>query len=223
MKKTMALLLAIMLALPMMACGEGSDVLVDAFIERAGIEADDGLRVKIADFMEENYISAPVLEMIDAARLARYAQHLAEDLPISYSDMTEAESAPMPEGAKILQLAVMVPQGAAMESALIDFERHLAYYDETFPVPEDVCRAAYGGALSDADAEGLLEILGGMTLEDRVGDLDVVDLNAICVIVAWDGGVTRCTAAGEGLPEDFTSSVRALLDAGRAAARGGNE
>ena len=41
MKKTMALLLAIMLALPMMACGEGSDVLVDAFIERTGIEASE--------------------------------------------------------------------------------------------------------------------------------------------------------------------------------------
>ena len=48
MRNTLVLLLALLLALPFGACGEGMDVPVDAFIQRAGIEADAGLREGLA-------------------------------------------------------------------------------------------------------------------------------------------------------------------------------
>ena len=222
MKKVLILVLAILLALPFGACGEGMDVPVDAFIQRAGIEADAGLREKIADFLQERNITEPILQLIDDGRIARYASHLMDGLPIDYAFMTSEDSQPMPEGAKIAQMAVLFPQGAAMESLLVDFERALVYYDETFPVTEDVCRAEYAAPLTDADAEKLLALLDGVTMQDQMGEMPGVELSAIRVIAAWEGGVTRCMAAGTGVSEDFLDGVQAMLDAGRAVAQGGD-
>ena len=207
-------LLALMLALPTASSGEGTDVPVDAFIERTGIDA--ALRGKVEDFLRGRGITARTISMIDDARLCRYAEHLAADLPIAYDDLLDAPSTPLPEGAQFHRLAVLVPQGAAMESLLTDFDNKLIYYDETWPVPRDVCRAKYAGPLSDGDAQALMTLLNTLPLEDQTIDITGTDLGAIRVAVQWDGGVTRCT----GTSEDFIDTVRALLDAGRAAAKG---
>lgn len=221
MKRAIILLLALTLALPLRALGEGSDMaVVDAFIERAGIEADEATRDRIDAFLRSRYISAQVLDMIEDARLQRYAEYLANDWPIDYPELLEAPSEPLPGDAAIRQIAVLQPQGAATESMLADFERGVVYYDPTFPVPEDVCRAEYAGALSEAHAEALRSILSGMTLADWAGRIDGMELGTVRVAVAWEGGVTRCVAAGEGVPEDFINGVMALLDEARAAAQG---
>ena len=68
-------LLALMLALPTASSGEGTDVPVDAFIERTGIDA--ALRGKVEDFLRDRGITARTISMIDDARLCRYAEHLA--------------------------------------------------------------------------------------------------------------------------------------------------
>ena len=220
MRKVMIILLALALALPLAARGEGADVLVESFIQRTGVRADAAMREKIGTFLREHYISAQVLDMIDDALLQSYARHLSEGLPIDYAALLDAPSQPMPEGAKILRLAVLQPQGASMESLLADFERGLVYYDENWPVPEDVCRAQYAGPLSEAAAEALLKRLDGMTLEDQCGDIAGMEFGAIRVAVAWEGGVTRCMAGGEGVSEAFLDGVGALLATGRAAAQG---
>ncbi|MBR0368879.1 MAG: hypothetical protein IJH86_10870 [Clostridia bacterium] len=220
MRKVMIILLALVLALPLAARGEGADVLVESFIQRTGVRADAAMREKIGAFLREKSISAQVLDMIDDALLQSYARHLSEDIPIDYAALLDAPSLPMPEGAKVLRLAVLQPEGAAMESLLADFERGLVYYDENWPVPEDVCRAQYAGTLSDAAGAALLERLDGMTLEDQCGDIAGMEFGAIRVAVAWEGGVTRCTAAGEGVSEAFLDGVCALLETGRAAAQG---
>ena len=220
MRRWIVILLALMLALPLAARGEGADVPVETFIQRSGIQADAAMREKIEAFLREKAISAPVLDMIDDALLQSYARHLSEDLPIDYAALLDAPSQPMPEGAKILRLAVLQPQGASMESLLADFERGLVYYDENWPVPEDVCRAQYAGTLSDAAGAALLEQLDGMTLEDQCGDIAGMEFGAIRVAVAWEGGVTRCMAGGDGVSEAFLDGVGALLATGRAAAQG---
>ena len=207
-------LLALMLALPAASSGEGNDVPVDAFIARTGI--DDALRGKVEDFLRDRGITSRTIGMIDDDRLTRYAKHLANDLPISYDDLLDAPSTPLPDGTRICRLAVLVPQGAAMESLLIDFDRKLVYYDETYPVPRDVCRAKYAGRLSDGDATKLMDILNTLSLEDETGVIKGVELGAIRLAVQWDGGVTCLT----GTSEQFIYTVRALLSAGRAAAQG---
>ena len=211
-------LLAFMLALSAASSGEGTEVPVDAFIARTGI--DEMLREKVECFLRDRGVTARTLDLIDDARLARYAEHLANDLPIAYDGLLDEPSRPMPEGAAIRQLAVLLPQGAAMESLLVDFERKLIYYDETYPVPRDVCRAECAGTLSDGDGSKLMAILNIMPLEDRTGDIAGTDFGAIRLAVHWDGGVTRCAAGGAGVSGDFIDGVRALLDAGRTAAQG---
>ena len=218
MRRTLLILLAVLMALPMCARGEGMNVPVEAFIARAGIEADEALKSRIEAFLRERFISAPVLDMMDDARLHAYARHLAEDLPIAYPDLMDGSSEPMPEGAAIRQAAVLWPQGAAMESLLVDFERGLVYYDETFPVPEDVCRAQFAGMLTDADRERLTGLLLNVPMEGRDGEPGGIELSAIRVAVVWDGGATR-RVTGDA-DELFLESVRALLDAGRDAAQG---
>lgn len=218
MKRAMLLLLTLLLALPT-AMGEGSDMPVDAFIARTGIEADAAMRARIGDFLREQSITAPILDMIDDARLARYARHIAEDIPISYGAMLKGPSEPLPGDAPILQLALTVPQGAAMESLLIDFERGLAYYDETFPVPEDVCRAQYAGPLSEAAGQALVGLIRSVPAEVP-GESVGVELSAVRLSVAWAGGVTRLAVSASGASEAFMKSVWALLNAGRAAAQG---
>ena len=220
MRRWIVILLALMLALPLAARGEGADVPVETFIQRSGIQADAAMREKIEAFLREKAISAPVLDMIDDALVQSYARHLSEGLPIDYAALLDAPSQPMPEGAKILRLAVLQPQGASMESLLADFERGLVYYDENWPVPEDVCRAQYAGTLSDAASAALLKRLDGMTLEDQCGDIVGMEFGAIRVAVAWEGGVTRCMAGGDGVSEAFLDGVGALLSTGRAAAQG---
>ena len=207
-------LLALMLALPTASSGEGTDVPVDDFIERTGI--DVALRGKVEDFLRDRGITARTLGMIDDARLSRYAEHLINDLPIAYDALLDAPSTPLPEGAQIHQIAALIPQGAAMESLLIDFDNKRVYYDETYPVPRDVCRAACAGPLSDGDALRLTEILNTIPFEDGPVDIKGVELGAVRLAVQWDDGVTRCT----GTSGDFIDGVRALLDAGRAAAQG---
>ena len=216
----MLIVLALALALPLAARGEGADVLVETFIQRTGIQADAALREKIGTFLREKYITPQVLDMIDDALLQSYARHLSEGLPIDYAALLDDPSQPMPEGAKVLRLAVLLPQGATMESLLADFERGLVYYDENWPVPQDVCRAQYAGALSDAAAAALLKRLDGMTLEDQCGEITGVEFSAIRVAVGWEGGVTRCMAGGEGISEAFLDGVSALLATGHAAAQG---
>ena len=217
MKIMIGLLLALMLALPMTSSGEGAATPADRFIERTGIEADAEMREKIEAFLREQGITAALLERIDDDRLSRYAEHLSADLPIAYPALLEAPSEPLPQGAAIRQIAVMVPQGAAMESLLVDFERGRVYYDETFPVPEDVCRARCAGPLSDADGAKILALLDGAALDDAPGAIIGVELGAIRLAIGWDGGVTRCLAGGS---KESMNLVYALLDAGRAAAQG---
>ena len=207
-------LLALMLALPTASSGEGTDVPVDAFIERTGI--DVALRGKVEDFLRDRGITARTINMIDDDRLSRYAKHLANDLPIAYDELVDAPSTPLPEDAQITRLAALMPQGAAMESLLIDFDNKRIYYDETWPVPRDVCRAKYAGPLSDEDAARLMDMLNSIPLDDQSGDIKGVELGAIRLAVQWDGGVTRAT----GTSGDFIDGVRALLSAGRAAAQG---
>lgn len=203
-----------MLALPTASSGEGTDVPVDAFMKRTGI--DDKLREKVEDFLRDRGITARTISMIDEKRLSRYAEHLASDLPIAYDELLDEPSQPLPDGAHITRLAVLMPQGAAMESLLADFDNKLIYYDETWPVPRDVCRAACAGPLSDGNGARLMDILKDLLIEGPSGDIRGMDLGAVRVAVQWDGGVTRWT----GTSEDFIDGVRALLDAGRRAAQG---
>lgn len=219
MKKWLVLPVMLLALLPV-SSGEGADMPVDAFIQRAGIEADADLREKIEGFLGERGITAQMLDLMDDARLTRYAEHLSEDLPIAYPELLDGPSRPLPDGAKILRLAVLVPQGAATQSLLADFERGRIYYDENFPVPTDVCRAQCAAVLSDADGALLLQRLNGLPLGDQTGEITGTDFGAIRLAVQWDGGVTRCAAAGDGITEAFSNTIQALLDAGRAAAQG---
>lgn len=217
MRKAIAICLALMLALPI-ASGEGLAMPVDAFIERTHIEADDRLRAEIEDFLRQRFITARVLDMMDDALLSRYARNLQNGWPIAYPELEDAPSAPMPEGARILRLAVLWPDGAATECVLADFERGIVYYDETAPLTRDVCAAQYSAHLTDASARALAALLDGMTFEDEIGASDGVEVGALRVCVAWDGGVTRCAAMGAA--DGLTDRARALLDAGREAAQG---
>lgn len=220
MRMLLTMVMILVLALPTVAVGEGSDLPVDAFIERTHIDADDPLRARIEAFLSERYISAQVLENIDDELLSAYARNLEQDLPISYEFLTDEPSHPLPEGAEIRQLAVLQPDGAAVESLVVDFERGVVYYDGTAQLVPDVCRARYAARLSDADRAAILKILNTITFEDRIGEIAGMEVGALRLCASWDGGVTRCAAMGMGVSEVFLGSVRALLDAGRAAAQG---
>lgn len=219
MRTAILICLALMLALPM-AAGEGQGMPVDAFIERTHIEADEQLRERIDALLREKAITARVLDMMDDALLLKYARNLEADWPVAYPALEEAPSVPLPQGAEIRQLAVMQPDGAVTECLLADFERGLVYYDETSPLIRDVCRAQYAARLNNSDARALLELLDGLPAEDQIGESEGVEVNALRLCLAWDGGVTRCSAMGAGTSEIFLRRARALLDAGRAAAQG---
>ena len=218
MRTAILLCLALMLALPTVA-GEGQAMPVEAFIQRTHIQADDRLRGEIETFLRERAISARVLDMMDDALLERYARNLREGWPTAYPELEEASSSPMPEGARITQLAVLQPDGAATECMLADFQRGLVYWDETTPLTQDVCRAECAARLSDADADKLRGLLDGLNFENQIGANEGVEFGALRVCVAWDGGVTRCAAMGAG-GTPLYERARALLEAGRAAAQG---
>ena len=218
MRTAILICLALMLALPV-AMGEGQGMPVDAFIERTHIEADALLRGRIEDLLREKAITARVLDMMDDALLEHYARNLQNDWPIAYFELEDAPSEPMPEGARIRQLAVLQPDGGVTECTLVDFERGLVYYDETTPLIPDVCRAQYAARLSGEDGEALLGLLDGMRFENAIGESAGVERDALRICVAWDGGVTRCAAMGAGT-ETIAQRARALLDAGRVAAQG---
>ena len=82
--RVIIVLLALMLALPTASSGEGTDVPVDAFIERTGI--DDALRGKVEDFLRDRGITARTISMIDDGRLTRYAEHQGYTVSVAEAD-----------------------------------------------------------------------------------------------------------------------------------------
>lgn len=194
----------------------GAGVPVEAFIEKAGIEADAGLREKIEAFLTERHINARILGLMDPALVARYARHLEAGLPIDYAELLHGEAASMPgdvDLAALKRLAVLHPQGAAVESLLVDFERSLVYYDASAPVPEDVCRAGYAGALSEADAQAFRAILAARDLSGWDGAFEgdaALGLNVL--VMDFGEGPVRCAVPGAGeAPEGFLDALMALL------------
>ena len=215
------LLLALLLALPWMAAGEGSDVIVDAFIERTGIETDAAMREKIDGFLREMGIKPSALRRMSDDRLARYADYLQRDLPISYAWMMEDSPSPLPAGTEITQLMVLYPQAGATESALVDFVRGRVYYDETFPVIRDVCQAEWAAPLAGADAARLREMFLQIEFGNQIGEIGPVDADPVWLAAAHAQGVSRCAAMGTGVSERFIDGVWTLLQACRDAAQGG--
>lgn len=224
MKLLLCLCLAAMLALPSSA--EGSERMPsELFIERAGIEADAGLREKIDAFLKARHINARILGLMDDALVARYAEHLAKDWPISYGELLAEEAAPLPADADlsgIKYLAVLCPQGAAIRSLLADFERGLLYYDEAAPVPEDVCRAAYAGALTPTSAARFQEILKNADPARWPAAAEGDPSVGVSVLAVDLGdGPIRWVAPGAGdVSEDYAEALQALLSVAAEAAKG---
>ena len=215
-----AMLAALLLltALPGVPEG-GAGVPVDAFIQRAGIEADAGLRERIEAFLKERHINERILGLMDDALVARYAHHLAAGLPIAYGELLRDPPVPMPDEVDLMalkQLAVLHPQGAAMESLLVDFERGWIYYDESAPVPEDVCRAAHSAVLTDETAAAIRAILSARDLSgwDGVFEGDpALGLNVL--VLDFGEGPVRCAVPGVGEPpEGFNDTLLNLLSIG---------
>ena len=215
-----ALLLALLLGAP--AIQEGEAVMpVEVFIQRAGIEADGALRDKLAAFLSERGYTARIIGLMDPALARRYAENLDLDRPISYAGLLEEPSSPLPEDLSALrELAVLHPEGAVTASLLADFERGLVYYDDAWPVPMDVCRAAHAAALTPEAAKTLLDLLDRADLinwnEDYPGDA-AAGLNVLAL--RFDSGVTRYTVAAlSQAPDGVLDALLALLSAGAEAA-----
>ena len=223
MKWIVALLAALLLCMPAMQEGEAV-MPVDAFVERAGIEAGAELREKIDVFLKEKGYTPRIIGLMDPALARRYAQSLEADRPISYEYLLEAPAMALPEDIGALRtLTVLHPEGAATASLLVDFQRGWVYYDETRPVPPDVCRAAHAAPLADGDALALLDLLDRAGLPgldyDYPGDA-AAGLNVLAL--GFDEGVTRYTAAAVSqAPGAFLDTLFALLSAGAAAAGNG--
>ena len=211
-----ALLLALLLSAPAMQEGE-ANMPVDAFIEKAGIEADADLRDRLAAFIEEQGYTARIIGLMDPALARRYAENLAADVPISYEGLLNESPVPLPESLDGLrELAVLHPEGAATASLLVDFERGLLYYDEARPVPMDVCRATRAAALTPETAGALLDILNRADLhhwdDDYPGDARA-GVNVLAL--RFDTGVTRYTAAAlSHAPDEVLETLLALLAVG---------
>lgn len=205
--------------------GEGMAVsAVDAFIERAGIEADGALREAIEALIEERGLNARIIARMDESLIARYAEYLAAGLPISYGELLYGASTPLAEGADfgaLRQLAVLHPEGAATQSLLADFERMRLYYDEAWPVPEDVCRAGCAIELTEEMADALRGVLQSADPSEweQTGSGDAASgLNVLALNL--DGKVSRYAVPGVGeAPEAFVDALQALLAEGAAVAR----
>lgn len=217
MKFIIIMLLLALLGAPAMQEGEMA-VPVDAFLEKAGVEADAALRDKTAAFLAERFITPRIIEMMDPDLARRYAEYLSADLPIAYDALLDAPAMPLPadvDFAALKQLAVLHPEGAAIPSLLVDFERGRVYYDEAWPVPGDVCRAAYAAELTPGTAAELVGILENAGLADWDADYPGDAAAGVNVLaLGFDGGVVRYTAAGVSqAPEALLDTLLNLLTA----------
>jgi len=134
---------------------------VEAFLRRAGIDADAALRARAEAFLAGRGLGASALARVPDGLARAWGRCLAAGLPIDYRELMTAPAMPLPEGADfagLLRLAAVLPSGAAAQSLVVDFERGVWYADETWPVFEDVCRAAQTGA-ADAALRGRLAAL----------------------------------------------------------------
>ena len=211
--------LALALLLPV-ASGEGWDVPVDRFIQRAGIEADAALRQRIEAFLREKPVTARSLEAMPEARVRRYAEYLAAGRPISYDALISAEAVPLGAVAdvtNIRQLAVLTPAGSATQSMLADFELGYIYYDEDRPVTADVCLASYVGELTEELKARLTDLLDAARLADwpetLPGDAPAGEGPTV-VALAFDEGVARYTFDGAStqVPAIMADTALALLE-----------
>lgn len=218
MKFIIIMLLLALLGVPAIQEGEMA-VPVDAFLEKAGIEADAALRDKVAAFLADRFITPRIIEMMDENLARRYVEHLSADLPIAYDALLDDPAVPLPEDVDftaLKQLAVLHPEGAVTPSLLVDFERGRLYYDEAWPVPGDVCRAAYAAELTPGTAAKFIGILENAGLAgwdaDYPGDA-AAGVNVLAL--GFNGGVVRYTAAGVSqAPEALLDALLALLAEG---------
>ena len=216
--------LALVLLLLPVACGEGWDVPVDRFIQRAGIEADAALRQRIEACLREKPVTARSLEAMPEARVRRYAEYLAAGRPISYDEMISAEAVPfgaVGDVTKIRRLAVLVPAGSATQSMLADFDAGYIYYDDDRPVTADVCLASLSGELTEALKARLLDILDAAHPADwpetLLGEAPTGEGPAV-VALACDEGVVRYTFDGASaeVPAIMAETALRLLEAAEA-------
>ena len=189
-----AALALLLLGLPARMEG-GAAMPVDAFIERAGIEADAVLRDNIAAFLDENGYSAHIIEAMSPELLRRYAAQLSAGLPISYEGLLTEPAIPLPDG-PIRELMVLHPEGAATASLVVDFERGWLYYDEARNVAVDVCRAGVAVPLTDETSSALRRIIESANLQDWAYDYPGDPMKGVNVLaLRCDVGVVRYTAA----------------------------
>ena len=218
MKIIISMLLLALLGVPALQEGDAA-MPVDAFLEKAGVDADDALRDKVEAFLAERFITPRIINMMDEKLARRYVENLSADLPIAYDALLDAPAMPLPEDvdfAEIRQLAVLHPEGATTPSLLVDFERNRVYYDEAWPVPGDVCRAAYAAELTPEAAAGIIGILENAGLADWDADYPGDAAAGVNVLaLGFDGGVVRYTAAAVSqAPEAFAGTLLSLLAKG---------
>ena len=218
MRYLICVLILALLAVPVPPSSRGDGAVpVDAFIEKAGVEADDALRARISEFLEARALTARIVDMMDPALARRYAERLAEGLPIGYPELMAGEGAAVPEDLDgIRLLAVVHPNGAGVQSLLVDFEHKMLYYDEDRDVTADVCMAAHAVPLTDEAAARFKDILRGAGLDswdaDYPGDASA-GVNALAL--GFDGGTARFTvAAVSQAPDKVLDVFWALLKAG---------
>ena len=190
----------------------------DLFLEVAGVQADDALRAKVEAFISLEGMTPRIIQMMSPELAARYVNHLSADLPIHYQPLLSDEATDFgnldPEALK--QLLVTRTEGNAMPSLLIDFERDLIYYDEAWPVAEDVCRAEHSGALTPEIKAEILNVLSDIPFSDWQSDYPG-EIDAGVSLLALSDGVSLCrfTAAGmSDAPESFTDAIFNLLSIG---------
>ena len=199
---------------------EGVDVAVEAFMTRAGVTAEAVPEEKVAAFVESRGLTPRIIGMMDPGLLRRYGEYLAADRPIDYSHLLTGEAIPLSRAGDLSglrQVAVLRPEGAATASMLSDFEVGMVYYDETRPLPQDVCRAQQAVTLTPELRERLLKILAAADLSGWSQDYEGQVGEGLCLLALYfDEGVVRYTAASlSDAPEAFGETLDELLIAAR--------
>lgn len=218
------ILILLLAAMCLSAHSEGGVAMpVDALLARAGIEADAALREKAEAFVAQRHLTERIIRMMDPALARRYLEYLAADMPISYTALLDEPTALLPKDADygtLQQLAVLQPEGAATCALLVDFERGRLYFDEAWPVPEDVCRAACATELKEDDAQTLLDILTDAKLEDWSTEYAGDASAGVCVLaLRFDDAIVRFTVpALSTAPQIVPDTLAALLNIGAKAA-----
>lgn len=194
-------------------------VSADQFLEKAGMQAAEISNKEVIEaFIIERDLDEYIFEMIPADILRRYAEHLLNDEPISYSHLLE--STPTIEKEKLdfqnlTHLAVVIMQNGRTQSVVADMALKKAYLSMHGFVLDDVCYAEKSILLTDELISTMTDALVAAELppssEEYQGDTSYRCYTILLLV--FDDGTVQYVSRGLGsnMPASVSSVCQQLI------------